>query len=147
MDGDLVALLRTNGVPDKVIEALGAAKCHKLSLFANGFDQPSEIKDFVNTVQAHKDDLAVKAVLKVSWLKAVEMNQRAVESAAQGLEDEHLDDPLPAEQYRDSSTTALLCTVGTGGCQNNCRRPQIARCVENLSISSRACFLFRKRGP
>ena len=106
MDATLSSLLKSNGVHEDVTKALETAKCHKVEHFANWFDEAKDIKDFIASTP-QRESTGEKAKLKHCWARAKELETRQIKRSAQGLADEPLDDPLPAEQQRDLCASAI----------------------------------------
>jgi hypothetical protein len=109
MDAELIALFEANSVHAAVIEKFRKSKCTKISTFAMWFDDiNSGVAPFLESVAEVKDDLSQKPCLKFCAIKAVELTKAQVIRSAQGMQDQPLDEPLPAEQHRSIINTAVV---------------------------------------
>ena len=59
-----------------------------------------------------KEDLSQKPCLNSCAIKAAELTKALVARSAQGMQDQPLDEPLPAEQHRSIMNTAVPSTAG-----------------------------------
>ena len=109
MDAELIALFEANAVHAAIVEKFRKCKCTKISTFAYWFDNiNSEVGPFLESVAEVKEDLSQKPCLKFCATKAVELTKAQIARSAQGMQDQPLDEPLPAEQHRSIINTAVV---------------------------------------
>ena len=95
MDAALVSLLQDKNKVDKTLVAyIGSIGCNTVATFANWVDTKAEIGDAFLKNSPLKGNLAEQANLKMAWREAEGLVTRGIKRAADGLDNEALDDPL-----------------------------------------------------
>ena len=99
---ELSALLKTNGVDERVISWLGepAQSIRTLKNFANCVDSRSEVKATLLDKTPLKDSVGQLAALKQAWREADGIASIQLKRSAEGLSEETIDEPLPHELHK-----------------------------------------------
>ena len=102
MDTSLRALLITkNKVHEDTAKWLETQGCLTIANFANWVDAKAEIKEAIHSkIASMKDNAADLAKTKQAWREADATVSRGVKRAAEGLDNEALDDPLHDEIFK-----------------------------------------------
>ena len=102
MDTSLRALLVTkNGVHEDTVKWLETAGCLTIANFANWVDAKAEVKEAIHSkIESMKNNAADLARTKQAWREADATVSRGVKRAAEGLDNEALDDPLQEEIFK-----------------------------------------------
>ena len=97
MDGELSALLLTNGVHPDISAWLAHADqgCTTIKHFASFLDVKSDVQTSVlDYFQVHKNSGAQRTALKQAWREAEAINEARIKRIAEGLQAEVPDEPL-----------------------------------------------------
>ena len=92
---DFETLLKGNGVPADVIDFIVTKGCKHQKAFANWVDKKEDVKSAFFDECPQKTVTEVLAAIKQSWREAEAMVARGVKRTADGISEEHIDDPLP----------------------------------------------------
>ena len=98
MDAHLRTLLAANQVHQDVVAWLESADamCLSIKTFANWCDDPLGVQaNILDHVPSCKTCRSQYAALKQAWKEAAAANSRSLRGAAEGLNDDNLDDPSP----------------------------------------------------
>jgi hypothetical protein len=97
MESHLKSLLQSNGVHLDVINWLAdpLTGCFTLKNFANWCDEAQQIQaTILDHVQTQKTSRAQYASLKQAWKEAEAAVNRTLKRSAEGISEDHMDDPL-----------------------------------------------------
>ena len=106
MDAALVSLLQDKNKVDKTLVAyIGSIGCNTVATFANWVETKAEIGEAFLKNSPMKGNLAEQANLKMAWREAEGLVTCGIKRAADGLDNEALDDPLQEGVFKTVTQT------------------------------------------